>query len=187
MWALADLPLSLGHIVDLALVPVAGPLHHFQARQQGVLLLLQLFHLLQLCELKVKKGKGGCVVAEGGTGKGKKRGEERENVIKNRQKQTLPGVTFRQKAFIFYISYPITTIRLLPRLNLIIDFCLPAACMADKLPSFHEGICSKLFCVSVRRQWRHTNCAGLSLPSWTMFRGAISPASWQPRSNLRMG
>lgn len=55
MGVLADLPLSLCDIVDLSLVPVAGPLHHFQACQQGVLLLLQLFHLLQLCELKVKK------------------------------------------------------------------------------------------------------------------------------------
>lgn len=45
---LADLSLSLCDIVDLALVPVSGPLHHLQARQQGVLLLLQLFHLLQL-------------------------------------------------------------------------------------------------------------------------------------------
>lgn len=45
--ALADVPLSLCDIVDLALVPVSGPLHHFQARQQRVLLLLQLFHLLQ--------------------------------------------------------------------------------------------------------------------------------------------
>lgn len=53
--ALADLPLSLCDIVDLALVPVSGPLHHFQARQQRVLLLLQLFHLLQLCELTVRK------------------------------------------------------------------------------------------------------------------------------------
>lgn len=53
--ALADLPLSLCDIVDLALVPLSGPFHHFQARQQGILLLFQLFHLLQLCELKVKK------------------------------------------------------------------------------------------------------------------------------------
>lgn len=50
--ALANLPLSLCDIVDLALVPVSGTLHHFQARQQGVLLLLQLFHLLQLCASK---------------------------------------------------------------------------------------------------------------------------------------
>lgn len=46
--ALANLPLSLCHIVDLSLVPVPGPLHHLQAGQQRVLLLLQLFHLLQL-------------------------------------------------------------------------------------------------------------------------------------------
>lgn len=48
--ALANLPLSFGHIVDLSLVPVPGPLHHLQAGQQRVLLLLQLFHLLQLWE-----------------------------------------------------------------------------------------------------------------------------------------
>lgn len=43
---LADLSLSLCHVMDLALVPVSGPFHHLQACQQRVLLLLQLFHLL---------------------------------------------------------------------------------------------------------------------------------------------
>lgn len=37
---------------------------------------------------------------------------------------------------------------------------LQAACRPDKLPSFHKDIC-KPFCVR-RRQWRHSDCAGLS-------------------------
>lgn len=65
------------------------------------------------------------------------------------------------------------------------DFGPPAACLVDKLPSFHKGICSKLFCAA------RDNGAILIvpdfLPSWTMFRGAISQASWQPCSNPRMG
>lgn len=63
--ALADLPLSLCDIVDLALVPVPGPLHHLQTGKQRVLLLLQLFHLFQLCEgLKSrgeKRREGACL------------------------------------------------------------------------------------------------------------------------------
>lgn len=31
---LANLSLSLCHVMDLALVPVSGPLHHLQASQQ---------------------------------------------------------------------------------------------------------------------------------------------------------
>lgn len=45
--ALPDLTLSFCDVVDLDLVPVPGPLHHLQARQQRILLLLQLFHLFQ--------------------------------------------------------------------------------------------------------------------------------------------
>ncbi len=97
--ALADLPLSLCDSVDLALVPVAGPLHHLQARQQRVLLLLQLFHLLQLCELK-----GGCVVGErrGGTGRVKWWKREAENVVRNKQKKS----TWRHFLQRFYIKTP---------------------------------------------------------------------------------
>jgi len=88
--ALADLPLSLCDIVDLALVPLAGPLHHFQARQQRVLLLLQLFHLLQLCESKVKVEDILLESLKKRNGGGQERGSrgKRTHLIWNRQKRT---------------------------------------------------------------------------------------------------
>lgn len=46
--ALPDKSLSLSNAVDLCLVPLTGTFHHLQPRQQRVLLLLQLLHLLQL-------------------------------------------------------------------------------------------------------------------------------------------
>lgn len=179
---LANLSLSLCDIVDLTLVPVPGPLHHLQAREQGVLLLLQLLHLLQLWE----SWKRGHVV---GVWKKKAAQEksERQKLVQNTSHFPYgfhrPDLIERKHStFIFPMQ---AAFRLLPRLNLIIDCEQPAVYVVDKLPSFHKGICSKLFCVGGDNG--AIPIVQHSLPSWTTFRGAISPASWQLCSNLRMG
>lgn len=63
---------------------------------------------------------------------------------------------------------------------------LPALCMVDKLQSFHKGIRSTLFCAG----WDNgaTPIVWDSLPSWTMFRGAITPSpmatAQQPKNGV---